>query len=259
MTIFTDDIILRIVQSELTSDFKNAVLAELVQYGWAFLTRESYGLAHYYDIEELQSAYGELKPDPYAEQRNRAYLRLTYDQRTGKLTEHGNEPYQQTYEANDLDGHVQRRFPPIPERMRNSLAFRHLIARNIAIVLATYEIDDSEISLGIHTVRYLARARKPSFSSPIWLHKDDEPAVVMNVIGESPGLVGGDSIISPDAKKYVERVFHLGSFEGMILSRNTFHMVVPMEPPRGECEGYRDMVLTTFQASKARMRIRRLP
>ncbi|MBZ7927027.1 2OG-Fe dioxygenase family protein [Ensifer adhaerens] len=213
--------------------------------GWAILPQSYYAINES-DRAVFQETYRSLDVDPYGDTRRRAYLKLRMRPTTGAISIAEDQTYSQTYLANPLDGGKVRIFGPIANDAIASVAFQRLVQKNLSLMLAAYTFMKEEVTIGVHCVRYFTDLGKPTFSSPIWLHKDDEPLVILNVIDESEGLIGGDTILAHNLRS-IERVAHLKPFQGVVLTKQLFHMVTPMEAPIAGSAGFRDILLTTLE------------
>ncbi len=194
----------------------------------------------------MQNAYHYLKPDPYGAERKRAYLKLDLNVSTGAMSISADQSYSQTYKANNIDGGKVRHFEPMPDALVESAAFQRLVVGFVEKMLELFELKLDVAKIGVHAVRYETVGGQPSFSSPIWLHKDDEPVVFVTVIDETEGMIGGDSIIAQSIKS-IERVTHLAPFEGVLLTKSCLHAVTPMEAPSGCKIAHRDILLVTLE------------
>jgi hypothetical protein len=107
------------------------------------------------------------------------------------------------------------------------------------------------VTVGVHAVQYIATRETPSTSSPPWLHRDDEPAVVLTVLGESQGLLGGDTILADmkgeDKPTRITRVIHLDTYDACLLDRSGFHAVTPMGVAPGYEVAWRRILLITTE------------
>lgn len=200
------------------------------------------------EIADVQAHYALLEHDPYGSSRCRSYLKMHFDLVSRNLSKAAVQSYSQSYQANSLDGGKIRHFPQTTERLLNTAVFQSLVRNNLDMIMKLFEFKKDQITIGLHSVRYLAKNGRASYSSPIWLHKDDEPVVVVNVINESQNLVGGDSIISYN-KNEINRIVHMKPFEGMVLTKDCFHAVTPMgvEGNIMNQVAYRDILLTTVE------------
>ena len=194
----------------------------------------------------MQNGYHYLKPDPYGPERKRAYLKLDLDVAKGTIEASADQSYSQTYKANNIDGGKVRHFEPMPDALVGSVVFQRLVLGFIEKMLSVFELKLDVAKIGVHAVRYETVGGQPSFSSPVWLHKDDEPVVFVTVIDETEGMVGGDSIIAQSIKS-IERVTHLAPFEGVLLTKSCLHAVTPMEAPSGCKRAHRDILLVTLE------------
>ncbi len=125
-----------------------------------------------------------------------------------------------------------------------------LIKNDIAFVNKYKEIGlPSETLIWIHLFRYKATEDAPAFSSPMWLHKDDEDVVFVHLIDSSKNMLGGESLIATDAKN-IERVIKLEEvFDTLVVNHKKFHAVTPVGCRAISSEDFstRDIILVTFQ------------
>jgi hypothetical protein len=108
------------------------------------------------------------------------------------------------------------------------------------------------MQIWVHLFRYKATVNSPAFSSPMWLHKDDEDVVFVHLIDRSKDMIGGDSLIAPDSK-HIERVIKLENrFDTLVVNHQKFHAVTPVGLKENSKEKFstRDVILVTFQQMK---------
>jgi len=190
--------------------------------------------------------YGRLAPDPSSDSRWRSYTKLNYNMVTGDLIIAQDQAYFQKKSDNFQDGGKGRYFPAIEDDLLDAL--KPIIMTNIEEMMERFQIDiDSDwVTIGVHCIRYKSSEGQPSYATPYGYHKDTEPGVFLNVLHESQNLVGGDNTISRNIKQ-CERVIHLKPYAGLLLTRDYFHDVTPMEPQPGTGMAYRDILLTTIE------------
>lgn len=194
---------------------------------------------------EFKSIYENLGDDPYTRDkiRARAYARYTFNENSGLRKEH-NRTYFQTYESNNVDGGYKREFIDIPENLINHAFFKELINKDIFLLKKI--TGANEFTIGIHPIRYIANEDSPSYSSPSWLHKDDEELVFLHFLFKSENAIGGDSVISENGKK-INCVKSLERFmDTIILTRDFLHAVTPIGSRGGVA--YRDILLVTVES-----------
>jgi len=163
------------------------------------------------------------------------------------------EEYMQTAAYNPDTGGVVRRYPLLSEDLQRESALRRLIEWDADVVRHYGSIGDPWLTaVGVHFFRYWATPERPAFSSPIWLHRDDEDVVFVHLVGRSENAVGGDSIIASSARQ-IERVIPLASSgDTLVVDHQKFHAVSPVgcwpnaSPGRGR-DAFRDVILVTFQ------------
>jgi len=198
------------------------------------------------DEKAIFKGYGRLEPDPSSKSRWRSYTKLNYNLVTGDIIIAQDQAYFQKKSDNSQDGGKGRFFEPIDDSLLDAL--KCIVMTNIEEMMERFYIDiDSDwLTIGVHCIRYKAAAGQPSYATPYGFHKDTEPGVFLNVLHESQNLEGGDSLITRYLKQ-CERVIHLKPYSGLLLTRDYFHDVTPMEPQPGTGTAYRDILLTTIE------------
>ena len=122
---------------------------------------------------------------------------------------------------------------------------KKIIQKNLEFIGHYPDLSADTLTLGIHFIRYYALEGKAAYSSPVWLHIDDEPLVFLHLLQLSDNLIGGDNIIA-ESKGTIKNVFKLKKFmDTVILNRNTRHAVTPMGSTRGIA--IRDIILFTVE------------
>jgi hypothetical protein len=201
------------------------------------------------ELKALQASYFDLPADADGGQRFRAHSALLQNNDT--IEEAATEGYFQSKEYNTTDGGRVRMFAPIEPRVLKSALLRRVVEIDAAIVRETGIVPfDGTVKIGLHQVRYQPIEGVPSYSSPPWLHKDDEPAVFVHLINASANLIGGDSVLAPSAREF-QRVLRLQDpFDTLFLTQKLFHAVTPVGIDSGAV-GFRDILIVTFQTAVA--------
>jgi hypothetical protein len=204
------------------------------------------------DIDEFVSFYAsQVRQDPYSPVRDRAMIKIVYNRLTGELQLNPNQSYFQSYGANDTDGGRVRVFPPISSTVLGDRLFRQVF-RCDAAYIDDYcdKVDRQEVNISIHFIRYKADQGGASFSSPVWLHLDDEPLVFIHLIQLTCNAIGADSVISEmDGKPaHVLRLSKL--LDTLIVDRAKKHAVTPLGSTDGTA--YRDVMLVNLEAEVQR-------
>lgn len=216
--------------------------------GWCFIPGYHYDAdtEHLNDLREQYEHH--LVLDPYSlGNRYRAYAQCRFDE-TGILEFGQFHPYQQTKAYNPDTGGVVREYPLIRQAVLSNPLFNHLIKQDIQFVKEYGCIDHpSLLSIGVHLFRYKATYNQPAYSSPIWLHRDDEDVVFVHLINRSENLLGGDNIIAPDNKS-IEIVFRLNhALDTFVVNHNKYHAITPIGHSTVDGFSFRDIILVTFQ------------
>jgi len=199
---------------------------------------------------QLQQAFYKLEEDPYGGSRWRSRASFTFSR--GKITHDPPSPYIQDKDDNYQEKGRPRYFEQVSDLVLDMPLFQELLNADLEIAKATGEVDfEEDLEIGIHMVRYAPRAGETSDSSPRWLHKDTEPVVFIHLVNLSGNALGGENIISHDAKfsKDYTMVRLSEPLDTLLLNRLHFHAVVPLMVGFGEV-AYRDVLLITFDKKK---------
>lgn len=227
-------------------------VSDLNTNGWAFIPGQ-----YYLSLVANESAkagwkdalilgYADLVKDPYSPgNRFRSYMQFSF---VNNEVVFGNYyDYQQTKEYNPDTGGIVRSYPAIHPVLLANPVFYSLIESDLAFAKQHPKLGNlNEVDMGVHLFRYKATVNDPSFSSPIWLHKDDEDLVFVHHLSTSPGALGGDNLIAPNGR-HIERVLRLTShLDTLVVDHQKFHAVTPLGAVSVE-PVTRDVILVTFQ------------
>jgi Uncharacterized protein conserved in bacteria len=203
------------------------------------------------DLETLKLGYEQLTLDPYSPgNRWRGYAQCRRDVQ-GQLCFGKFTPYKQTKAFNPDTGGIVREYPLLSAQITDNRILRELLEDDIRLVEAYGRIGNlSELTVGIHLFRYQASVDAPAYSSPVWLHKDDEDVVFVHLINASPNMVGGDSLIASHPK-CIDRVMRLESlFDTLVVNHDKYHAITPVGARDSSAVAHRDIILITFQRNK---------
>lgn len=197
-------------------------------------------------LMSIQKDYDFLKRDSSPGSRYRAYSRYQWDPEKKLLTLDSNNDYFQSKEYNSADGDKIRRFEPISKNYLNNAIIKKLLNKNFHIAKNTGIFDTNKnIEVGLHQIRYYATPQEPAFSSPMWLHKDDEPVVFLHLFQLSQNATGGDNIIASTGKA-ADHVCKLQKpLETLVVNHKAYHAVTPIATT-DRYPAYRDILLVTF-------------
>lgn len=180
------------------------------------------------DIDEINTIYtSKLSPDG---PRNRAYLKLHWNRRTGAIALAKNQSYFQSSKTNSADGGKVRNFATMDTGILELTVIKRLIEKNMDFV-ARYPLLQNEESLviGMHFIQYIVEKDGASYSSPVGLHLDDEPLVFVHLVSLSKNAIGGDNLIASLADKTIKHVIRLEKpMESLVLNNNCYHAVTPL-------------------------------
>lgn len=147
-----------------------------------------------------------------------------------------------------MDGGNVRVFRNISPSIMEDSIFARVLEKNIDFIRNFHLLENYEsLIIGIHFIRYHCTENCVSYSSPIWLHIDDEPIVFVHLIDVTSNMVGGDNIIA-NLNDEPSNVIRLNNFmDTLILNRNVKHAVTPMSSTQGDA--HRDVILFTVEPS----------
>jgi hypothetical protein len=238
--------------ARLMTDSTSSILSKLSKSGFAHIEPSYYlgtlGTPYpQFDMKALQSSYKRLNLDPAPGNRYRAYTRYNWDTKQSKLVKDTDNNYFQSKKYNYADGGKIRVFDNIGEGFLNNPVIRYLLERNIALAQQSSVVNFADdLSVGLHQIRYRAEIQNTAYSSPIWLHKDDEPLVFVHLLSLTPNLLGGDNVLSQDAKSIDDIIRLTSPLETIVLTKKYLHAVTPMGSAN-DTPAYRDVLLVTFQ------------
>ena len=221
---------------------------KLFENGWCYINGSSYSS----DLKQLNSLRkhftNQLILDPYSNgNRYRAYAQCKYSE-NGDLQFGHFHSYQQTAEYNPDTGGTVREYPLINQEVLQNPLFVQIIQDDMNFVDQYNHIGHpSTLSIGIHLFRYKAFHNAPAYSSPIWLHRDDEDVVFVHLVNRSERLMGGENIIASDNKS-IETVFSLiNPLDTFVVNHKKYHAITPIGHQSEEGFSFRDIILVTFQ------------
>ncbi|WP_062197964.1 2OG-Fe dioxygenase family protein [Massilibacterium senegalense] len=197
-------------------------------------------------LQKAQLDYNSLHNDAYGESRARAYSRyIKYANSTDCMLDLHND-YFQSKEYNYDDGGKIRSFNKISNVFLNNSLIKKIIKFDSDFAFQTNILDQNkDLIIGLHQVRYHVKRNRPSFSSPIWLHKDDEPIVFLHLMNLTNSAIGGDNLIANNPKE-INRVISLKNpLETLVFSQKVFHAVTPVGT-QSITGAFRDILLVTF-------------
>lgn len=189
----------------------------------------------------------QVKPDPYSPVRDRAMIKLIYLRDNGSFIINPDQFYFQSYGANDTDGGKVRLFPPISPSVLGNPFFCHVLEQDRSYLddFAT-RTGTPRLNISIHFIRYKAAQGEASYSSPVWLHLDDEPLVFIHLVRLTGNAIGADSVIS-GMDGYPSHVYRLENpLDTLIVDRMKKHAVTPLGSRSGTA--YRDVMLVNLEA-----------
>lgn len=198
------------------------------------------------DTKILQTEFNGLALDASPGSRYRAYLKLVWNRQSNVIRIPDDQCYYQTPDANCQDGGRVRKFQMVRNEILQNSSFQKIIMANLEFIRWQPNFHAyTEFALGVHFIRYQAEQDKTAFSSPIWLHVDDEPLVFVHLIYASSNLIGGDNILA-NLNEDIQGVVRLEKFmDTLILNRNIRHAVTPMGSNGGTA--VRDVILFTVE------------
>lgn len=238
------------MEPNITSISFSPIIDSLQSVGYAHISGSFYNCDdNDHELKLMQSTYNDLLPDIYSPgNRFRGYKKFIYDPFTENLIAVSENSYFQSKSYNNIDGNKQRDFSEINHQLLNTSIFFSLLKNDIAIVKDSGILSNQEpITIGIHQIRYSASPKSPSFSSPLWLHKDDESIVFIHLFNITNHILGGDLLISHD-KKTIDDIISLDiPLDTLIVTQKHYHALTPIGTNNGSA--FRDILLITFSQS----------
>ena len=205
-------------------------------------------------LKELQSTFKYLHLDTYSPgNRFRAFTSYRYCPiKEEFIMNESKREYFQTRKNNYIDGGKIRVFEPVETRFLDNPLWRSILKKDIDIVRKTGIVDfDETLEIVINQQRYAPKIDQPSFSTPLWLHRDDEPLVFAHLFNVSPNILGGDSLIASDIRT-ISKVLKLTSpLETLVVTKKPYHAVTPMGNSNNS-DAFRDVVFVNFINRKPR-------
>lgn len=210
-------------------------VSEMHNNGYSFLPQEFWYWPSFADfrqhLEEIKSTFAVLKVDPYSSgNRYRACSDYFFNSTTSSFDFYKVPLYQRAM-FNAVDGGKHRHYDPIDEKLYRNPAFNALLNKDIDLVkrLGTVKFDES-LLLEILQVRYSPDENGPSYSTPSWLHIDDEDITIVHLIHVDDTIIGGDTVIAEDIQGHnITDVIRLTKpFDTYMTNQSKFHAVTPM-------------------------------
>jgi hypothetical protein len=185
-----------------------------------------------------------VKPDGV---RNRAYLKLIWNRLLNEIKLAENQNYFQSAGSNIVDGGKIRKFAIMDENILNLSIMQNVIQHNLNFINKFSPLDNhQELVLGLHFIQYKVNKYGASYSSPDFLHRDDEPLVFVHLLNLTPNTWGGDNLFANLETKEITNVIRLEKpFETIVLTRDYYHAVTPLGAREGEA--IRDILLFTVE------------
>lgn len=230
----------------------SSILNNLENKGYSHILPKFYiGNSNLSHLQSLLKSFNELNKDPSHGNRFRSYCRFMWNPTEKLMVKDTANEYMQTKKYNEEDGDKVRQFDFISDSFISNPIIKEAILKNIELArLSNIVKFDSSLELGLHQIRYNARMNQPSYSSPVWLHKDDEPLVFVHLFNITKNLLGGDNLISPDKSEITDMVRLRKPMETLVVNQKVFHAVTPMSSSNHQPSG-RDILLVTFQNKSA--------
>lgn len=220
---------------------------EFIQAGFRVIQPQYYidnkNISSLHDLKKLYDL--ELKEDENGF-RKRAYLKIQWVKKTQTLKIPRNQIYYQTAHANKADGGKIRLFKTMDKKILDIPIVNAIVMKNLDLIKDYPPLQhENSLTIGLHFIRYEASENTASYSSPDWLHKDDEPLVFVHLVNLSKTALGGDNLIADTAQK-IKHVIRLeNEIETLVLNKNVYHAVTPLGSKQGIA--LRDVILFTVE------------
>ena len=216
--------------------------------GFEFIEYDTYineeNSASLHDLKKIFDL--ELEKDQNCFFRKRAYLKLQWNRRGDQFYLPDNQSYFQSESANKVDGGKVRQFKVMDKKILDLPIVYNLVNKNLNMIreYEPLQCHDS-LTIGMHFIRYIVNQNDASFSSPDWLHKDDEPLVFIHLIGLSRTALGGDNLIADENKKVIHVIRLENELDTLVLNQSVYHAVTPLGSKNGV--SMRDVILFTVE------------
>ncbi|GAL10983.1 hypothetical protein JCM19233_1968 [Vibrio astriarenae] len=199
------------------------------------------------DISEFKTFFdNNVKPDPYSPVRVRGMLKVEYYYISRKIAKSKIQSYFASGRANDLNGGMCRTFNVIDESLLRNSTFRAIFSQHESLIREYCEVNDvQKANISIHFIRYQVKEGEASYSSPVWLHQDDEPLVFIHLVQLTENALGADNVIS-GLDDLPTNVIRLTNFMDCLIVDPTLKHAVT---PTGSIEGtaHRDVMLINLE------------
>jgi hypothetical protein len=196
------------------------------------------------DLSPLEASFGNLPPDPYAEQRlrSRRYSRYTYHA-DGTLERLPQKDFMQPKTINNYVGDVERHYENIEEALCNNPAFLRLFAE----LRARTELDAGAV-IEAHQIRWHC-AKRIKEPAPEGMHQDGFDYVAMFMI-DTFNVDGGDILLyeSKDSAPCFKRRLENGEFV-IVNDKKLLHNAAPLVPTANNEDGHWDVIVLTANRS----------
>lgn len=185
-----------------------------------------------------------IKPD---EVRNRAYLKLIWNRYQDKVITAPNQAYFQSANSNKMDGGKVRQFAVMDKAVLDLPIMQNILHYNLQKIKAFPLLKHHpELIFGLHFIQYKVDQYGASYSSPDYLHLDDEPLVFVHLLNLTHNAWGGDNLIADLKTRKIINVVRLEKpLDTIVLTRDYYHAVTALGAREGEAR--RDILLFTVE------------
>ncbi len=203
---------------------------------------------NYGSIHDLKKLFEKALADDVDNVRKRAYLKLLWHRDSEEIEVPADQIYYQTTASNMIDGGKFRQFKVMDSKILDIPIVKNIVAKNLDIIRNYPSIDADIVMIGLHFIRYQVQESQASYSSPPWLHRDDEPLVFIHLVNLSDTALGGDNLIADAETQEIMHVVRLEKdIDTLLLNQQVYHAVTPLGSRYGEA--VRDVVLFTVEPS----------
>lgn len=191
-----------------------------------------------------------IRPDDV---RNRAYLKLVWNRYQDKVVMAENQAYFQSASSNTVDGGKVRQFAVMDKAVLDLAIMKNIIHYNLQKIKAFPALKHhQQLVLGLHFIQYKVDKYGASYSSPDYLHLDDEPLVFVHLLHLSHNAWGGDNLIADLKTRKIMNVIRLEKpLDTIVLTRDYYHAVTALGAREGEAR--RDILLFTVEPSETQV------
>lgn len=243
----------------------SAEAADLLRDGFLFTQPGSFG-DQYFKMHDAQAkfraAYDRLPPDQYRadrrrdagfpNDRHRRHGRFKFNAAGRTLEEGAHGQHFQTKEYNSVFGDIHRSFEPVSADVITNPILKSSMDKGIelfgAVVGAMVDFD-----IEVHLFRINPSALRHGNPTPEGIHQDQRSFVQIVFLGRENVAGGVTSVYREDKKTLLaQREMRIPFEAAYLIDERTSHAVSPVTLIDPKADGYRDVLVVTYDLAKPR-------